>query len=115
MILSLHHLYYLVGFLLALTALMTLTDRTNPKRYASALFWALYAAVFLVGDILPVTVTGAIAVTMAVIAGFGGVGGGKHRAAPRRGVYGQRQAPRQQAVHSGTGDPVDYHGRHVIG
>lgn len=86
MILSLHHLYYLVGFLLALTALMTLTDRTNPKRYASALFWALYAAVFLVGDILPVTVTGAIAVTMAVIAGFGGVGGGKHaprRAAPR--------------------------------
>jgi uncharacterized membrane protein len=82
MILSLHHLYYLVGFLLALTALMTLTDRTNPKRYASALFWALYAAVFLVGDILPVTVTGAIAVTMAIIAGFGGVGGGKH--APRR-------------------------------
>jgi uncharacterized membrane protein len=81
MILSLQHLYYLVGFLLALTAVMTLTDRGNPKRYSSALFWALYAAVFLVGEILPATVTGAVAVLIALIAGFGGVGGGHH--APR--------------------------------
>lgn len=81
MILSLQYLYYLVGVVLALTAVMTVADRSNPKRYTSAIFWGLYAAVFMVGERLPVTVVGAIAVLMAVVAGFGGVGIGRH--APR--------------------------------
>ncbi|MDR2326806.1 MAG: DUF979 domain-containing protein [Acidovorax sp.] len=81
MILSIQHLYYLVGFVLAVTAVMTLRDASNPKRYSAGLFWALYAAVFLVGEQLPPTWVGAGAVLMAVIAGFGGVAGG--RLAPR--------------------------------
>lgn len=80
MVLSIAHLYYLVGAILALTAAMTLADRQHPKRYSSALFWGLYAVVFLAGDqLLPVWV-GVGAIAMALIAGFGGVGVGHHAA-----------------------------------
>ena len=78
MILSIQYLYYLVGAVLALTSIATLTDRSNPKRLSSGVFWGLYALVFLVGDQLPPLWVGVGAVAMALIAGFGGVAGGKH-------------------------------------
>ncbi|SEF22385.1 DUF979 domain-containing protein [Variovorax sp. NFACC27] len=78
MILSIQHLYILVGLILAITAVMTLADRQHPKRYTSALFWGLYSLVFLVGDKLPPAVVGVGAIAMAVIAGMRGVGAGKH-------------------------------------
>jgi uncharacterized membrane protein len=78
MTLTLQHLYYLVGAILAITAAMTVADASNPKRFSSALFWGLYALVFLVGDQLPPVWVGAGAVAMALIAGFGGVGTGRH-------------------------------------
>jgi len=78
MVLSIVHLYYLVGAILALTAVMTLADRQHPKRYTSALFWGLYSLVFLVGDQLPPVWVGVGAIVMALIAGLGGVGAGHH-------------------------------------
>ncbi len=78
MTLTIQHLYYLVGFVLAVTAAMTLADKTNPRRFSSALFWSLYALVFLVGDRVPPLWVGVGAVVMALIAGFGGVGSGRH-------------------------------------
>ena len=78
MTLTLQHLYYLVGAILAITAVATATDASTPKRYSSALFWGLYALVFLVGDQLPPVLVGVGAVAMALIAGLGGVGGGRH-------------------------------------
>lgn len=80
MTLSITHLYDLVGVILALTAVMTLADRQHSRRYPSALFWGLYAAVFLAGDWLPPVWVGVIAIVMALIAGFGGVGAGHHPA-----------------------------------
>ena len=41
MTLSIDLLYDLVGLILAITEVMTLADRTHPRRYAIALFWAL--------------------------------------------------------------------------
>ncbi|MDN6883249.1 DUF979 domain-containing protein [Variovorax sp. CAN2819] len=79
MILSIQHLYILVGLILAITAVMTLVDRQHPKRYTSALFWGLYSLVFLVGDKLPPALVGVGAIAMAVIAGLRGVGAGKHQ------------------------------------
>ncbi|MEX8194145.1 DUF979 domain-containing protein [Comamonas guangdongensis] len=79
MIIPIQYLYYLVGVVLAITAVMTLRDASNPRRYTAGLFWGLYAVVFLVGDQLPPVWVGAVAVVMAVIAGFGGVLGGKHQ------------------------------------
>lgn len=79
MIIPIQYLYYLVGAVLAITAAMTLRDASNPRRYSAGLFWALYAVVFLVGDLLPAVWVGVVAVLMAVIAGFGGVLGGRHQ------------------------------------
>jgi uncharacterized membrane protein len=78
MTITLTHLYLLVGAILAVTAAMTLADRAHPKRYGSGLFWALYALVFLVGDQLPPAWVGAGVVAMALVAGLGGVGAGRH-------------------------------------
>lgn len=77
MTLSIVHLYYLVGAILAITALMTLRDRQHPKRYSSAFFWGLYSLVFLVGDQVPPVWVGVGVVVMALIAAFGGVGVGR--------------------------------------
>ena len=79
MIIPIQYLYYLVGIILAITAVMTLRDASNPRRFSAGIFWALYAVVFLVGEQLPLVWVGAVAVLMALIAGFGGVLGGKHQ------------------------------------
>ncbi|MCO4892843.1 DUF979 domain-containing protein [Cupriavidus sp. WGtm5] len=82
MIISIEYLYWLAGLVLAITALMTFTDRAHPRRLSTGLFWLLYALVFLVGDRLPPAAVGIGAVVMALIAGFGGVGHGKHESLP---------------------------------
>lgn len=92
MILSIQLLYILVGLILAITAVMTLADKQHPKRYTSALFWGLYALVFLIGDQLPTTWVGVGAIAMAVIAGLRGVGAGKHPRPHARAIPGQRPA-----------------------
>ena len=79
MTISINLLYDLVGVILAITAVMTLTDKTHPRRYTSALFWALYAALFLVGQWVPPEWVGIGVIVMALIAGFGGVGSGVHK------------------------------------
>ncbi|MHA7678734.1 DUF979 domain-containing protein [Cupriavidus sp. PET2-C1] len=82
MIISIDYLYWLAGLVLAITALMTFADRDHPRRLSTGLFWALYALVFLIGDKLPPAIVGIGAVVMALIAGFGGVGHGKHGTLP---------------------------------
>jgi len=78
MLIPIAYLFYLVGVILLITAGMTLLDRTHPRRYTSALFWGLYAVVFLVGEKLPPEWVGGLAIVMALLAGFGGVGAGQH-------------------------------------
>ncbi|KGF64590.1 DUF979 domain-containing protein [Pseudomonas lutea] len=78
MIISIHYLYWLAGVILAITAFMTVTDRSNPKRWTTGLFWGLFAIAFLVGERLPPVWVGVGVIVMAVIAGFGGVGFGQH-------------------------------------
>ncbi|GAB7548069.1 DUF979 domain-containing protein [Cupriavidus sp. 8B] len=82
MIISIDYLYWLAGLVLAITALMTFADRDHPRRLSTGLFWALYALVFLIGDKLPPAIVGIGAVVMALVAGFGGVGHGKHGTLP---------------------------------
>jgi uncharacterized membrane protein len=76
--LTLTHLFWLAGALLLVTAWLTARDRSNPKRWSSALFWLLYAIIFLVGERMPPTWVGGMAVLMALIAGLGRVGAGAH-------------------------------------
>ena len=78
-IFSLSLLYLLVGLLLAFVALLTALDRAHPRRFTSALFWGLYAAVYLVGDFMAPALAGALMIAMALLAGCGFVKPGKHR------------------------------------
>ena len=78
MIISIQYLYWLAGVILAVNAFMTVTDRSNPKRWTTGLFWGLFAIAFLVGERLPPVWVGVGVIVMAVIAGFGGVGFGQH-------------------------------------
>ena len=82
MIFTLELFYYVVGALLGAVAVMSLLDPTNPRRYSTALFWALYAAIYLAGEQMPPAAAGGIMVVMALLAGFGGVRAGKANVLP---------------------------------
>jgi uncharacterized membrane protein len=82
MILALDDFYVLVGLLFAATALMNLRDRSNPRRFMSALFWGLYALLYLAGERLPPAAAGLLMVAMALVAGAGLVKGGKAELPP---------------------------------
>ena len=92
---KLDYFYIVLGLMLAAIAVMTLRDRTNPKRFSTALFWGLYAVVYLVGERIPPVVAGAIMVLMALIAGFGGTALGKYGFLPE----GERRASAQRLGH----------------
>jgi uncharacterized membrane protein len=77
MIIRVEYFYWLLGAMLALVSVMSALDRTNPRRWTTALFWALYAVIYLVGDLLAPALVGAMMVAMALLAGFGGVRSGK--------------------------------------
>jgi uncharacterized membrane protein len=81
-IFSLDFLYVLVGLLLGVVALLTLLDRDHPRRFTSALFWGLYAFVYLAGDHIPAALAGAVMLAMALLAGCGLVRQGRHGTLP---------------------------------
>jgi uncharacterized membrane protein len=76
--------YLLVGVLLASVALMTLRDKGNPRRHGTALFWGLYALVYLLGERMPPVLAGVLMIVMALIAGFGGVAIGRYKQLPEQ-------------------------------
>jgi uncharacterized membrane protein len=69
-IISVDFFYLLVGLLFAATALMNLRDRANPRRFSTALFWGLYALVYLLGERIPPLWAGVLMVAMALLGGF---------------------------------------------
>jgi uncharacterized membrane protein len=77
---SLDFFYLLVGLLFAATAVMNLRDRTNPRRHTTALFWGLYALVYLAGERLPPLAAGVLMIAMALLAGCALVKPGKPQA-----------------------------------
>ena len=70
--------YWLFGALMAWVALSSWRDAHNPRRWSTGAFWGLLAIVFLIGERLPSTVVGGIVVSIALIAGFGGVKLGRY-------------------------------------
>ncbi|MDY0974150.1 DUF979 domain-containing protein [Massilia sp. CFBP9012] len=80
MTLTIDHFYILVGLLLSSVAIMSLMDRSNPRRVTTALFWGLYALLYLAGERMPPAAVGALMIVMALLAGFGGVKAGAPKA-----------------------------------
>ncbi len=70
---TLDHVYVLAGLILAWVAFLTLRDATNPRRLTTGLFWAIYAAAFLFGSVIPAFWNGLLGIALAVVVGLGGV------------------------------------------
>ena len=73
---TLPHIYILVGAFFAAMSLLSVFDASNPRRIANFLFWGLLAASFLAGKILGDLNNGLLALGLVVVAAFG-LGQGK--------------------------------------
>ncbi len=69
--------YLLVGVLFVVFAYLSVRDAANPRRWTTGVFWGLFATSFLAGDFLGDFGNGVLVLTMALIAGFGGLATGK--------------------------------------
>lgn len=84
--------YAVAGLVFAAYAVLTLRDRTHPKRLRNAAFWGLTAASFLLGDRLGDAGNGALVLGLAAVAGLGRLG----RAPPDAGSEARRAASAQR-------------------
>ena len=73
---TLHWLYILAGLMFAAFAILSVTDRTNTKRFGNAVFWGLMAVSLLVGDRIGDFGNGLLVLGLAALAGFHFLGRG---------------------------------------
>jgi len=86
-LLPLDDVFYLVGLIVMMLVGLTLQDKGHPKRLTTALFWFLFGAVFLFGDLmvaqlgkhLAYRVIGVMVVILSLIAGTGQLAMGTYR------------------------------------
>ena len=63
---TLEHVYWLMGALAAGVAWVNARDASNPKRWNNTAFWGLYAVTFLVGSRLPHFASGCVVIAMVI-------------------------------------------------
>ena len=80
---TLEHIYWLTGVMMAGVAIVNARDTTNPRRFNNTAFWGIYAITFLVGSHLPDVVSGFLVIAMVVVASIRGLGQGKKEGATR--------------------------------
>jgi uncharacterized membrane protein len=73
-VITLEHVYWLMGALSAGVAWVNARDASNPKRWNNAAFWGLYAVTFFAGSWLPHVVTGGLVIAMVAVGSIGGLG-----------------------------------------
>ena len=84
---TLEHIYILMGALFAAVAVLSLRDRANRKRIGNAVFWALFAASFLFGSHLSDFANGVLVLALVIVGGFNFIG----RTAPPTTTRAQRR------------------------
>ena len=89
---TLEHVYWLSGLMMAGVALVNARDVSNPRRFNNTAFWALYAVTFLAGSYLPDLVNGFLVIGMVLVASIRGLGQGKGEAKTRE----EREASAEQ-------------------
>ena len=73
---TLEHIYWLTGLMMAGVALVNSRDFTNPRRFNNTVFWGIYGITFLVGSHLPDLVNGFLVIGMVLVASIRGLGQG---------------------------------------
>lgn len=71
---TLEHIYWLMGALAGGVAYVNARDASNPKRWNNAVFWGLYAVTFLAGSRLPHFASGCLVIAMVLVASVGKLG-----------------------------------------
>lgn len=80
---TLEHIYWLSGLMMAGVAIVNARDATNPRRLNNAAFWGIYAITFLVGSHLPDIANGFLVIAMVLVASIRGLGQGKKESSTR--------------------------------
>ncbi|HEY7977317.1 MAG TPA: DUF979 domain-containing protein [Rhizomicrobium sp.] len=93
---TLEHIYILIGLFFAAVAALSVFDRANKKRFGNAAFWGLFAASFLVGSELSDFQNGVLVLALVIVGGFNFIG----RTAPPTTTPEQR---RERAARYGNG------------
>jgi uncharacterized membrane protein len=75
-VITLTWLYVLASVMFGAFALLSVSDRTNGKRYGNAAFWGLLAISFFFGDWLHDIGNGILVLCLVALAGFGALGRG---------------------------------------
>jgi uncharacterized membrane protein len=91
-VITLEHVYWLTGLMMAGVAIVNWRDRTNPRRFNNTAFWGIYAITFLAGSRLPDLVSGFLVIAMVLVASICGLGQGKRESATRE----EREASAQR-------------------
>ena len=73
---TLEHIYWLTGLMMAGVAIVNFRDRSNRRRLNNTAFWGIYAITFLVGSRLPDAVNGFLVIGMVLVASIRGLGQG---------------------------------------
>lgn len=89
---TLEHVYWLTGLMMASVAIVNWRDRTNSRRLNNTAFWGIYAITFLAGSHLSDLASGILVIAMVLVASIRGLGQGTQESATRE----ERQASAQR-------------------
>jgi len=82
-VITLEHIYWLSGLMMAGVAIVNWRDRSNPRRFNNTAFWGIYAITFLAGSHLPDLANGFLVIAMVLVASIRGLGQGKQESSSR--------------------------------
>jgi uncharacterized membrane protein len=82
-VITLEHIYWLSGLMMAGVAWVNFGDRSNPRRLNNTAFWAIYALTFVAGSYLPDALNGFLVIAMVIVASVRGLGQGKQQGPTR--------------------------------
>jgi uncharacterized membrane protein len=91
-VITLEHVYWLTGLMMAGVSIVNWRDRTNVRCFNNTAFWGIYAITFLAGSRLPDIVSGFLVIAMVLVASIRGLGQGKRESATRE----EREASAQR-------------------
>ncbi len=80
---TLEHIYWLAGLMMAGVAIVNARDASNPRRFNNTAFWGIYSLTFLAGSYLPDIVNGFLVIAMVLVASIRGLGQGRKESGTR--------------------------------
>jgi uncharacterized membrane protein len=83
-LITLEHVYWLTGLMMAGVSIVNWRDRTNRRRFNNTAFWGIYAITFLFGSRMPDLASGFLVIAMVLVASIRGLGQGVDQRSPEK-------------------------------